>query len=104
MLCIAEASAFALRYGVAVSPSDVLAFMDTPLSLLGLDAFVFFAPGPGSVAAGQGELVRTLPFDLSGNADAASFVGQQMLTRLLTDYEGSAGHYGTHTIQQLHGA
>jgi hypothetical protein len=40
------------RYGVRVAPEDVLAFMGAPLDLLGLDRYVFFAPGPGSDAAG----------------------------------------------------
>ena len=40
------------RYGVRVAPEDVLAFMGAPLDLLGLDRYVFFAPSPGSDAAG----------------------------------------------------
>jgi hypothetical protein len=78
----ATASECAGRYGVRVAPEDVLAFMGAPLDLLRLDRYVFFAPAPGSDAAGEGGLSRTLPFDLSANTDAASYVGQQMLARL----------------------
>ena len=52
--------------------------------------YVFFAPAPGSDAAGAGELSRRLPFNLSANTDAASYVGTQTLQRLQKDYDGSA--------------